>query len=158
MINQLATFPRFTEFNFTIGSVHTVTAAESGRLDRVSISVYGFPAGYIVLAAANALRCSYGQRMALRPMRESIRVELLNDGVSPVGIDDKIDAIIASCPGSDGSSEANWYDYGDILNGYASDIYIGRLLLVPTDASAQAFFNTYRTILNVEEYPTTRHT
>lgn len=71
-------FPRILKFNFDINGGYLIPDILTGRGDKIAISLYGNPIFYKPLCEANNIRLPYGLRSGLRPIENSLRIELKN--------------------------------------------------------------------------------
>lgn len=127
-------FPRIKQFKFRHKTSRIVTPEYVGRLDLLALHEYGDIRYYKPIAAANGIKCPIGMRIGIRTLPESIAVDLDNN-VDSIAVTDAVDNHTVSL--------ADWNHYGDFSSGYYTEVYEGRLLLLPTDESAVEWLNQY---------------
>ena len=128
-------FPRIKTFNFDIKTSRTVTSEFEGRLDLIALDIYGDIRYYKPLAAANGIRNPFGARAGIRTFKEAIIKD--NNNISS-NIEDILDEYDISL--------STWYNYGDFNRGYYTEVYSGRVLLIPTDHSALLWLKQFEEI------------
>lgn len=153
-------FPRLKEFNFTIERNYIVPGTYVGRADLISRELYGNIKYYKPLCYANNINLAYGTRVGIRPLEESIRneaklvtfteeekAERILNGLDPNGYtEDEIKLFIDIAYENKVPGQYDWNNYGDMFNGYISDIYEGRILLIPTVESCSEWLKLYSTL------------
>lgn len=128
-------FPRIKQFNFKFKTTKVITPEYVGRLDLFALHEYGDIRYYKPIAAANGIKNPIGTRAGIRTLRESIQSDLVDTNNVILTVDDALD--------THNVSVADWNRYGDMSNGYYTEVYEGRLLYIPTDQSAVAWLNQY---------------
>jgi hypothetical protein len=137
-------YPRIKKFNFTIDSSYIVKSNEVGRLDMISFNIYGNINMYKPLANANNIILQHGYRVGIRRLDESIKNELILKGFSSDDLDIEYNRIIDNKR----LHSLDWYYYTDSSSGIVSDVYEGRVLVVPTFESANKWLNEFEFLEN----------
>jgi hypothetical protein len=143
---MMSGFPRIKENKFDIDRYYTVPSHLTGRLDLIALDVYNNVKMYKVLAAANNIRIPMGCRYGIRQTRDALETELSNDGVSDANLNSAVDVVLDEKRYND----YDWDGYNNITLGYISEVYAGRLLLVPTYETAVNWLRKYEYISNEE--------
>ena len=155
------TFPRLKQdFTFTIEKSYEIPGVLAGRADLISNELFGNFRFYKPLCEANNINLVYGMRVGIRPVEQAVRFEakikvfteaemqeriaagLNPDKYSEAEIDGLVeDAYYVKVPG-----ELDWNNYGDMFNGYVSDLYQGRVILVPTSDSCAEWLRKFEKV------------
>ena len=132
-------FPRIKTFAFNIMTTYNVPAYHVGRLDLISILFYNNVRYYKVIAASNNINLTYGVRTGIRPDSIALRNELTMKGFSGNALEVEYQRIM------DNSRDTayDWFAYDNNSYGYISDVYEGRLLIIPDNASADLYLKQY---------------
>jgi hypothetical protein len=121
-------FPRLKDFKFSIDNTFIIPGIFVGRGDLIANEIYGNPKFYKPLCEANNINLPYGTRVGIRPIEQALEVEAkldeLSENDAKLYVQTSLDNTI---PGN-----LNWNNYGDVFYGFISDLYEGRLLLVPS--------------------------
>ena len=137
---MLSKFPRFTEYEFQIRpDTYLVPNKYAGRLDLIAEELFGQPMYYKAIAAANNLRKMVGTRYGIRPVAQAVRNELYREGLRGTILDGETSDIVRNME----MSEYTWKNYFDTYEGFASDVYAGRYLMIPTLESATRWMQMY---------------
>lgn len=139
----MSSYPRVKEFVFDIEKVIEIPTWQTGRLDLVSLELYGNTRFYKALAQANGIRVRGGYRVGIRPNEEALASELERKGV-PL---DEIPSIVNEKILNSRPNDLDWDTYNNISYGYMSDAYGSKSLSVPTFESASAFLDKFEFIL-----------
>lgn len=130
-------FPRITKFKFVFSESMNIGPDYVGRLDKLAIDIYGDIRYYKPLAAANGIGCVLGFRTGVRPYNIAVTKDI-NDNNLDLKLDDVKDNHIPNVN--------DWNSYGDVSSGYSSDVYLGRLIYVPTIQSARDWLQEFETL------------
>lgn len=131
------TFPRFRSFNFTFSRSIQLDAEYVGRLDRLADDLFGNVKYYKPIAAANGIKYPIFTRKGLRTYDQSV-----NKDIDELNIDLTLNDI----KDQHNPSAFDWNHYGDVTSGAFSELYEGRLINIPTQASADAWLSKYETL------------
>lgn len=132
-------YPRIKEFTFNIMTSYTVPAYHVGRLDLISVLFYNTVRYYKVIAVANNINLSYGVRTGIRPEFIAIRNELIMKGYKDSALETEYNRLIDLGRLTD----FDWMAYDNCSYGYMSDVYEGKFLLIPDNATADLYLRRY---------------
>jgi hypothetical protein len=132
-------FPRIKKFNFNITSTYEVPSYFVGRLDLIAVELFDNVRMYKSIAAANNIKLSHGTRTGIRPQDISIRNELIMRGFTGTNLEAEYQRLIDESR----STNLDWMSYENTGYGYMSEVYEGRLLLIPDFATADLYLNKY---------------
>lgn len=132
-------YPRIKKFSFDIDGTFTIPGYLVGRLDRVAYELYGATRMYKPLASANNIVLTQGFRIGIRRTTDAIREELIDDGFTGNELEQEYERIMDEKRIHD----YDWNSYSDHMYGMASDVYEGRVLVVPTFASCEKWLRQY---------------
>ena len=132
-------YPRIKKFNFIIDSSYIVKSNEVGRLDLISFNIYGNVNMYKPLANANDITLPHGYRVGIRRLDDAVRNELILKGFRGDDLESEYDRIVDNkrLHGLD------WYYYTDRSTGIVSDVYEGRVLVIPSFESANKWLSEF---------------
>jgi hypothetical protein len=125
-------FPRIKQFDFVIERKYKVPDKYIGRLDLIAMELYGDPRFYKALLGANSITMPMGCRIGVRPVYTAINNEFSSNQSIYL---DKVDA--------HRTTDLDWVDLTNTSSGYMSDIYLDRILNIPTPESATRYMNIY---------------
>jgi hypothetical protein len=140
MINM--PFPRLQPYVFNADQTYVVQNQDVGRIDKISQNIYDYIQTYKPLLKLNKLSLGIGMRVGIRPTREAIATELAIKNKSTTVTEEQINEVFLSIE----PNSYEWTSYGDISNGYVSDVNNGDVLLVPSFESAERWLRTYQFI------------
>lgn len=135
-------FPRLQPYEFNANDSYVVRNQDVGRIDRISENVFNYTQTYKPLLRLNNLSLGIGMRAGIRPTKEAIATELAIKNKTTTISEEQINEIFLTIE----PNSYEWTSYGDISNGYISDVNSGNVLLVPTFESAERWLRTYQFI------------
>lgn len=136
-------FPRLIKkFRFDINSTYRVPGNRSGKLLLIAYETLGDVRFYKPIAAANNIRLITGCRIGIRPIEESLRLELENDGYTG----EELENLVYEKMVNTRASDIDWDNYYNTSSGFISGVTAGMLLLIPTPESAIEYLDKYETI------------
>jgi hypothetical protein len=154
-------FPRIkSDFNFLIERTYEIPGIFAGRADLISNDIFGNFRFYKPLCEANNINLVYGMRVGIRNIEDAVRIEAktkvftdaekqarIANGLDPNKYsDNEINGLVEEAFYVKVPGELDWNNYGDNFNGYVSDLYQGRLLLVPTTDSCIEWLRKFEKI------------
>lgn len=125
-------FPRIKEFNFIFDKFYEIPDKYTGRLDLIANELFGDYRYYKALLSANNITMPMGFRVGVRPIYKAIKEEYNND-----------ESIYLSKVDNHRTTSFDWSDYSNMSDGYVTDIYAGRNLIIPTPDSATRYMQIY---------------
>lgn len=137
-------FPRLKDFKFDINNTYAIPATKTGRADLIAIDIYNNFRFYKPLCEANNINLPYGLRPGIRTIQQSILLEAKLDGLTA----DQTNALIEESYNNFVPGDLDWNNFGDTFTGFISDLYEGRLLLVPSSDNCVEWLSRYSTITN----------
>lgn len=140
-------YPRMRARNFTYADTFTVPSYLTGRLDLIVKDNYGEPRAYKVFAAANGIVDAFTTRPGIRPTTEALENELVLRGVKPSEVKEEAEDIDELRVLGD----MDWMAYGNMVDGNITDVYSGRIMFVPSPATAVDWFERYNTLIEEDE-------
>ncbi len=155
------TFPRLKpDFKFTIETSYIIPGVYAGRADLIANELFGNFRFYKPLCEANNINLVYGMRVGIRPIEQAVRFEAkikvfteeemeerIAAGLDPDKYsEDEINGLVEEAYYVKVPGELDWNNYGDIFNGYVSDLYQGRAILVPTAESCVEWLRKYEKV------------
>lgn len=132
-------FPRIKPFTFNIKTSYVVPAHHVGRLDLISLAFYDNVRYYKVIAASNNINLSYGVRAGIRLDSVALRNELIMKGFRDNALEVEYQRIMDK----NRDTAFDWYAYDNNSYGYISDVYEGKFLFIPDNASADLYLQQY---------------
>ncbi len=132
-------FPRIKPFTFNIKTSYVVPAHHVGRLDLISLTFYDNVRYYKVIAASNNINLSYGVRAGIRLDSVALRNELIMKGFR----DNVLEVEYQRIMDKNRDTAFDWYAYDNNSYGYISDVYEGKFLFIPDNASADLYLQQY---------------
>ena len=143
-------FPRLQPFNFSINSTYKVPLYADGRIDKAAYDVYNYTQAYKPLMRLNNISLGIGMRAGIRPIDEAIATELAIKN----NTNDISDAEVNDVSLSLTTNSYDWISYGDVSNGYISDVNLDDVLITPSFDSVERWLRTYQ-FINQESETTT---
>lgn len=135
-------FPRIRDDSFTYAGMFHIPMVQNGRLDRVIGDMYGTPQMYKAFAAVNQMRNPMALRGTIRPVRESIRNELVFKGYSGKELEQAVaDAMESVVLGTN-----DWMGYSEPFNGVITEAAGDRNYLLPSPDSVVRWYQKYNDI------------
>jgi len=156
-------FPRLKpDFNFTIERTYEIPGVYAGRVDLIANELFGNVRFYKPLCEANNINLIYGMRVGIRNIEDAVTIEAKTKVFTEaekelrisLGLDpnkysqDEINGLVEEAFYVKVPGELDWNNYGDMFNGYVSDLYQGRLLLVPTTDNCIEWLRKFEKIDN----------
>lgn len=136
------TFPRIKKFNFNIATTYEVPSYYVGRLDMISLEIFQNVRMYKSIAAANNIKLTHGTRTGIRPVNISIRNELIMKGYTGESLELEYQRLLDDAR----TTNLDWLSYDNTSYGYMSEVYEGRILLIPDFATADLYLQQFEYI------------
>lgn len=116
----MASVTNLRDYDFQYETTHIIKEAEVGRPDLIAYNIYGSVLYYAPLCAANGIKSPYSTRFGIRP-----EIDLLKNDNTTV------------------EEGETWSNYFNQYDGIVDELYVGRMLLVPSTQSANGWILRY---------------